>query len=320
MAGGPAVSPGRPLVIAHRGASGYLPEHTLPAKALAHGMGADYLEQDVVATRDGHLIVFHDLYLDDMTDVARRFPGRARPDGRHYCMDFSLAEIRRLRVGERRRPGAAEAVFPARFPLDGGEFAVPTLEEELRFIQGLNRSTGRSAGIYAEIKDPDWHRAHGIDLGVALVETLHRFGYRQSSDPAFVQCFDGPELRRLRREPGTQLRLVQLLEGQGPVPDAGALASIASYAQAIGPGLRLLGEQGAGDRASSGGLVAAAHGAGLAVHPYTLRADRLPPGMDSFESLLRRVFLEEGADGAFTDFPDRVVAFLDRAGRWTSRG
>jgi glycerophosphoryl diester phosphodiesterase len=101
----PAVGKGRPLVIAHRGASGYLPEHTLPSKALAHAMGADFLEQDVVATRDGQLIVFHDLYLDDLTDVSERFPGRARGDGRHYCMDLDLDEIRTLRVHERVRPG-----------------------------------------------------------------------------------------------------------------------------------------------------------------------------------------------------------------------
>ena len=85
-----------PIVIAHRGASGYLPEHTLAAKALAYGLGADYLEQDVVATRDSRLVVLHDLYLDDVTDVARRFPGRHRRDGRHYVIDFDLAETRAI--------------------------------------------------------------------------------------------------------------------------------------------------------------------------------------------------------------------------------
>src|SRR5262245_10608653 len=105
-----------PIVIAHRGASGYLPEHTLEGKALAFGLGADYLEQDVVATRDSQLVVLHDLYLDDVTDVAERFPGRQRQDGRHYAIDFDLVELQQLSVCERRRPGSSEARFPNRFP------------------------------------------------------------------------------------------------------------------------------------------------------------------------------------------------------------
>jgi len=106
-----------PLVIAHRGASGYLPEHTLAAKALAHGQGADYLEQDVVLTADDVPIVLHDIHLDSTTDVADRFPDRARPDGRWYAVDFSLAEVRQLAVGERLgRDGTA--AFPGRFPAD----------------------------------------------------------------------------------------------------------------------------------------------------------------------------------------------------------
>ena len=98
-------------IIAHRGASGYLPEHTLSAKSLAFAMGADYLEQDVVATRDGELLVFHDLERDALTDVATRFPGRARDDGRHYCIDFDLEEIRSLTVQERIDPATGEELM-----------------------------------------------------------------------------------------------------------------------------------------------------------------------------------------------------------------
>ena len=90
-----------PIVIAHRGASGYLPEHTLAAKALAHGMGANFIEQDVVLSKDGTAIVLHDIHLDSTTDVAQRFPGRARADGRFYAIDFDIQEIRQLRVHER---------------------------------------------------------------------------------------------------------------------------------------------------------------------------------------------------------------------------
>src|SRR5688572_10121230 len=152
------------LVIAHRGASGYLPEHTLEAKALAYGLGADFLEQDVVATRDSQLVVLHDLHLDDVTDVALRFPERCRADGRHYVIDFDLAELQRLTVSERRGAGAAAARFPGRFPLDKGAFRIATLDQELDLIEGLNRSMRRNVGIYPEIKHPQWHREQGIDL------------------------------------------------------------------------------------------------------------------------------------------------------------
>ncbi|MEZ5561759.1 MAG: glycerophosphodiester phosphodiesterase [Gammaproteobacteria bacterium] len=291
----------RPLVIAHRGASAYLPEHTLAGKAMAHAMGADFLEQDVVATRDGALIVFHDLYLDDLTDVAHCFPGRARADGRHYCIDFDLSEIRQLALSERRRAGQDQLRYPGRFPASAGSFSIPTLDEEIRFIQGLNHSTGRSAGIYPEIKSPAWHHEHGIDLAAQLLAELGRHGYAGAEDAAIVQCFDGEELRRVRNELGCQLRLIQLLEGG--LPTSPELAAIRHYAEGIGPGLRLL---------VGTGLLKAAHAAGLRVHAWTLRADALPPGIGSLEELIDALCPEDPVDGLFTDFPDRVLVYLNQ--------
>ncbi len=157
-------------VIAHRGAPGYLPEHTLAGVAMAHAMGADYIEQDVVLSRDGELLVLHDLTLDAVTDVAERFPGRERQDGRFYALDFDLAEIRTLRVHERRRADG-EPAFPGRFARSDVTFRVPTLREEIALIQGLNRSTGRDVGVYVEPKSPAWHRAEGRDLLAACLST-----------------------------------------------------------------------------------------------------------------------------------------------------
>ena len=291
----------RPLVIAHRGASGYLPEHTLAGKAMAHAMGADFLEQDVVATGDGTLIVFHDLYLDDLTDVALRFPGRARADGRHYCIDFDLAEIRQLALSERRRAGGDQPRYPGRFPAAAGSFTIPTLEEEIRFIQGLNRSTGRHAGIYPEIKSPAWHHEHGIDLAALMLGVLGRHGYVAAGDAAIVQCFDSDELRRVRNELGCGLRLVQLLEGDLPLaPD---LEAIRRYAEGIGPSLH---------QTVGTGLIAAAHRAGLQVHPYTVRLDALPEGCAGFGALMDALCRGDAVDGLFTDFPDRVVQYLNQ--------
>lgn len=295
-----------PLVIAHRGASGYLPEHTLAAKALAHGQGADYLEQDVVATRDGALLVFHDLYLDALTDVRARFPGRARADGRHYCIDFDLAEIRTLQVRERRDPDSGAARFPGRFPVAAGSFGIVTLDEELAFIAGLNRSTGRTAGVYPEIKEPAWHRDHGIDLGALLVATLARFGYTGPDDPVFVQCFDPAELQYLRHQLGVRLRLVQLVAAAAGPPDAALLDGLAGTVDAIGAdiGLLLAGKE-------SAALASAARRTGLQLHAWTVRADQLPPDCPTLEVLLDRLCRDLRVDGIFTDFPDLARRYCD---------
>ena len=302
-----AAEPTVPIVIAHRGSSGYLPEHTLAAKALAFAQGADFVEQDVVMTKDGVPVVLHDTTLDATSDVAARFPGRARADGRHHVTDFTLAELRTLALSERVDPATGRQVFPERFPAGRGRFGIVSLEEELEFVEGLARSTGRRVGIYPEIKSPAWHRAEGHDLAAAVIALLHRHGYATKDDPCFVQRFDPDEVARLRGELGWEGRLVQLVGGRDQddlVTDEG-LARIARVADGLGPSI---------DRVLDGSgrptdLVARAHAAGLALHPYTLRRDRLPAWTDSFEELQERL-LAAGVDGVFTDFPDLTVARL----------
>ena len=146
----------RPDIAAHRGASGYLPEHTLPAKAMAYAMGVDYVEQDVVMTRDGKLMVMHDILVDTTTDVAKKFPDRHRDNGRYYACDFTCDELRTLRVTERFDPKTGKAVFPDRFPDSPIGYQIPTLEEEFYQVQGLNKSTGRNVGVYVEVKEPEF--------------------------------------------------------------------------------------------------------------------------------------------------------------------
>ena len=313
----------RPIVIAHRGACGYLPEHTLPAKALAYAMGADYLEQDVVLTRDRVPIVVHDVQLDEVTDVAEKFPDRARADGRYYAIDFTLAEIRTLRVHERADRQTGQARYRARFPVCKSRFEIPTLAEEIEFIQGLNHSTGRNVGIYPEIKSPHWHREQGYDISPIVLKLLAEYGYSRADDRVYVQCFDADETRRMREELGTQLPLVQLIAGPPRsagdddrhaelVTDAG-LAKIAEYAQGIGPALNRIvtGIDDDGQPVFSE-LAPLAHRHGLAVHPYTFRADTLPAFAADFDSLMR-VFVDgAGVDGLFTDFPDLTREFVDR--------
>jgi glycerophosphoryl diester phosphodiesterase len=307
-----------PVVIAHRGASGYLPEHTLEAKALAYGLGADFLEQDVVATRDAQLVVLHDLHLDDVTDVAARFPGRSRADGRHYVIDFELAELQRLAVSERRKQGAAVARFPKRFPLGTGAFRIATLDQELELIAGLNRSMQRTVGVYPEIKHPGWHREHGIDLAKLLLERLAAHGYRAGGGRAFVQCFDAAELRRVATELGCELPLVQLV---GVEPEYEALLTergledVAQYAAGLGSSYAQLVSIGAagGSQPRPAPLVAAVRRAGLLLHPYTFRRDDLPGYARDFDSLLGLFFEDVGVDGMFCDHPDIAVRARDAA-------
>jgi len=308
----------RPLVIAHRGASGFLPEHTLEAKALAHGLGADYLEQDLVLTKDDVPIVLHDLYLDTVTDVATRFPGRHRNDGRYYAIDFLLEEIRQLTVSERFSHETGRAVFPNRFPAHTGRFRIPTFVEELQFIQGLNHSTGRIAGIYPEIKQPEFHERSDKDIAGVVVDVLSQSGYETADAPCYLQCFHPGTLQRLRHKEGCQLTMIQLLEARDCPPSEASSADlqeffeeIATYAQGIGPDLkRMLRNSVVVPSATlpqeesllDSRFVETAHAAGLLIHPWTLRRDALPSGIDSFETL-HQLLAESRIDGVFSDFP-----------------
>jgi glycerophosphoryl diester phosphodiesterase len=311
------------MVIAHRGASGYLPEHTLEAVAMAYAMGADYIEQDVVLTKDDRVIVLHDIHLEAVANVAQVLPQRARSDGRYYAIDFTLAEIKALQVNERIALPAGSAVYPKRFPVGWSRLEIPTLEEEIMLVQGLNKSTGREVGIYVELKAPAWHLREGKDLAKIVVEILERYGYRDQQAAAFIQCFDPATLKRLKFEMNVALPLVQLL-GENNWNEAAVdyermrtpagLTEIAAYARGIGPWLHhlVLGKDKAG-KLNISSLARDAHALGLLVHPYTFRADEFPDVFASFDEMLRTFFFEIQVDGVFTDFPDRAVKVLQES-------
>ncbi len=310
----------KPLIIAHRGASGYLPEHTLEAKRLAHEMGADYLEQDIVASRDDQLIVLHDIHLDRVTNVADRFPGRAREDGRFYVRDFDLDELRTLKVWERMQSNGA-AVYPDRYPVRSGNFRIHPLAEEIGLVRQLNAQAGRTAGIYPEIKRPAWHREEGVDIAPILLDTLRAAGYESRHDFVYVQCFDDAELRRLKLELGCPYKLIQLIGENRSLEattdfdalrTAQGLAELAKIVDGIGPKLQHAYELGTNDKKPvPTGLVDMAHAVGLAVHPYTFRADDLPEGFTSYPELVRFFAHTVNVDGLFTDFPDQTLRALE---------
>jgi len=309
------------MVIAHRGASGYLPEHTLESTAFGHALGSHYIETDAVVTRDDQLIVIHDIHLDRVTNVADRFPGRHRDDGRYYARDFDLAEIKSLNVRERRKSDGQTPVFPKRFPTGVGQFQVPTLREQIKVIQGMNRSTGRDVGVFAEIKKPAWHQSEGADISSLALQLLDDLGYRTREDNFYLQCFDGAETRRIRRDLGCELNVIQLIEDNAAkesdtdydeMRTPAGLKEISQYVEAIGPRISHVARLSAIDgQPVSTGMVSAAHENDMKVIPWTFRAEHLVPGFDSLAEMIAWCNEVLDIDGVFTDFPDMALAALD---------
>lgn len=324
------------IVIAHRGASGYLPEHTLESKALAFAQGADYLEQDLVMTKDDRLIVLHDHFLDRLTDVAQTFPDRHRDDGRFYAIDFTLEEIKSLQFTEgfEVKNGAKTQIYPKRFPMGKSAFRIHTFEEEIEFIQGLNYSMNRNVGLYPEIKAPWFHKQEGKDITVKTLEILKSYGYISKNDKIFLQIFDFHELKRIKTELfphfNMDLKLIQLiaytdwretyeLTSNGSwknydyswmfTPDG--IEELSRYADGIGPDYHMVIDPNSiRDKISFSDFSKYAKAKNLLVHPYTVRADALPQYAENIDELFRILFILAGVDGLFTDFPDKAVKFL----------
>lgn len=338
-----------PLVIAHRGASGYRPEHTLESYRLAIEMGADFIEPDLVSTKDGHLVARHEPEIGSTTDVAARseFADRKRTvliDGSHvtgwFTVDFTLAELRTLRAIQPRadRSKAFDGLFP-----------IPTLEEIIDLARHESAARDRTIGIYPETKHPSWHCEQGLPLEPRLLTALDAVGWTRADSPVFIQCFESGNLRWLRSR--TDVRFVQLIDGgelrddgsvtppakwssagtcrfysQGSVPDdfsiAESFATIREYADAVGPWKRHL----IGSRRTDPNddtertrrvttptrFVELAHAAGLAVHPWTFRNEPMHLAADYGDDPLAeyRAFAELGVDAVFSDFPDTAVAAL----------
>lgn len=310
------------LVIAHRGASGERPEHTLAAYERAIDQGADYIEPDLVVTKDLHLVARHETELSDTTDVAEReeFADRRRTrnvEGQMvagwFADDFTLAELRTLRVKER-LPG----LRPANAAFDG-LYQVPSFDEIVTLVRAKEAETGRKIGLYPELKHPTMLLEQaGIDTVDLLVSKLREYDLDDADDPVFVQIFEVGPLKRLDAMVETPLVMLISSEG-GPYDEPSmqwaqmmtpaGLAEIAAYADGIGPWLgHVLEADG-----TPTSLVADAHTAGLKVHPWTVRKENafLPPPLRSAGGEAARGNVEAlvglleaaGVDGYFTDDP-----------------
>ncbi len=285
-----------PIIIAHRGASGYLPEHTLAAYDLAIDLGADYIEPDLVITKDGVLIARHDRYLSTTTNVADHPEYAARKtekpghDGAEWFVeDFTLAELKKLRAVQPRKD---------RSPEWDGIFEIPTFEEILQLAQSRSADTGRRIGVYPETKHPAALEALGLFFDEELLRLLKMYGYDKASDPVFIQSFEIENLKRLRDQ--TTVRLIFLTER---LPNV-SFNEIASFADGVGPYKKLLLDESKRDT----GFINNAHNAGLEVHPWTFRDDDVLPEFDGDIRGEMKIFFELGIDGMFSDFSDTAVS------------
>lgn len=302
-----------PIVIAHRGASGYLPEHTLESAALAFSQGADYIEQDIVISKDGVLIVLHDIHLETVTNVESIFPDKARSDGRYYALDFTLEELRQLRVHERQNTDGSQ-VFPNRYQ-GTAQFSIATFEEHIELVTQLNRQFNKSVGFYPEIKSPAWHLTQGVDISQKVINILRKHELDDFNKPIYLQCFDFAELKRIRNALGAQLKLVQLIADNSWnesstdyiwLQSEQGIKEVSLVAQGIGPWLPQLFDL---QTLEAKPLHRFAKALNLSIHPYTHRIDQLP-GELSNNQLLSILTKQLQVDGVFTDFTPNVVAFL----------
>lgn len=328
------VIPGEPTIIAHRGACGYVPEHTLESYTLSVLMGADFVEPDLVMTRDNVLIARHDNQLHLTTNVSYHptFADREKSktvdgvlESGWFVEDFSLSEIKELMAIER-----IPNIRPANTVYDG-QFEIPTFQEIIDRVRTLEQLLGRTIGIYPETKHPSHFLALGMPMDEMLVKQLHRNGYQGKDAPIYIQSFEISNLRKIRRM--TDIPLIQLLSPTGQPFDAvcarspltydnmataEGLKTIAEYADGVGPEKyhfilpRTDGDH--LDEAHATDFVRNAHSAGLKVHPYTFRAenfflshdyrkgdDQTAQGESVAEVLL---FLKLGIDGLFIDQAD----------------
>ena len=290
-----------PLIIAHRGASGLYPEHTLEAYGAAIDMGADFIEPDLVMTRDGVLVARHDRYLSDSTDIADHpeFADRrviktvnGSPQEDWFVEDFTLNELKTLR---------ARQAFTGRSAEYDDRFAIPTFTEILGLV-AISNSSGQKVGIYPELKSPEVYAGLGMDMPGAVLAAIEAAGLKEVGAPVYIQSFHPGTLRTLDSQ--SDWPLVQLLPASGGErlsPD-----QIAAYADGIGPWKQIMVQFRGGPQA----YVDLAHSAGLEVHPYTYRADDIAPGFETFEGELTATYAL-GVDAIFTDHPDKALAVRD---------
>lgn len=297
-------------IIAHRGAPGYLPEHSLESTTLAFAQRPDFIEQDVVITADNIPVVLHDIHLETVSNVASLFPQRHRDDKRYYARDFTLDELRTLTLVERRNYNGKQ-VFPHRYSGINARFTIATLMEHFELIRELNREFNTNIGVYPEVKSPAFHLSEGVDASKIVIDALDEYGFGGAKGNSYLQCFDLNEVKRIRETLNYTGKVVMLI-GENSWAESNTdydwlrteegLKTVAQYANGIGPWIGHLLDEAAYEQGTIKPVnwLAYAHQYELTIHPYTYRHDALPEGMTGTQ-LLNTLKDVLNVDGVFTD-------------------
>lgn len=300
-----------PQIVAHRGASGYLPEHSLNGYQLAIDLGTDYVEPDLCLSKDAVFVCIHDTTLDATTDIIDHpeYADRKKEDGSFYVADFTLAELKTLRLKQR---------SSSRTDLYNGLLTIPTFQELTDLMWQNYAATGRMVGIYPELKEPFYHDSLGFNFSMAemLIQQLEIAGYQTKGctnnmtqvNPVAIQCFEGETLRKLKDM--TDIPLLQLVTDEILFTED-SLSAVAQYAQAVGPKKDFL-EQNYADLQTARDKVQMAHSLGLVLHPWTVKQDSVPTDLfDSAAAEAAYLYCCLQVDGIFAEFPDRMRETLD---------
>lgn len=302
-------------VIAHRGLPRLFPEHTIKGLEESLKLPIDYVEPDVVLTKDKIPVVLHDIHIDTTTDVKKVFPSRSRKDGRYYAIDFTLTELKTLRANHRIKIKSGKPAIGTRVPIKNSPYKIPTLDEFIQTVLKHNKKNKKSVGIYPEIKAPQFHLNEGYDSTMIIHDKLLKIKKENPSFKIIVQCFHSKTLKRLKKMK-SPFFLVQLI-GQNTWRESDdnykkmrtkkGLQEVKKYADGVGPWLYHLVKK---KTKKPNSFLKDAKEIGLIVHPYTLRNDALPKFAESEMEVLF-LLLASGADGIFTDNAHTTIPILE---------
>ncbi|MCB9061367.1 MAG: glycerophosphodiester phosphodiesterase [Halobacteriovoraceae bacterium] len=305
------------VIIAHRGASGYLPEHTLEGVAMAHAFNVDFIEPDLVLTKDNQLIVRHDIFLETTTNVAKLFPDRKRADGRYYAIDFNLDEIKKLSVHERTKKDLVNVNYDKRFPLyKENHFKVPLFEDYIKLVKGLNKSRKMKIGIYPELKSPQFHLDEGKDIFKIFHNKISKLNLNKNDGFLYLQCFNSDFLKRYFDNYKPQFPLIQLIgENSWEISktDFDFLKTIegVKFMKTYAKGVAAWIPQVVTIDLKQSQFLKYLKQNHLIIHVYTLRKDELYNPLKTFEQHVDFLFKKIEVDGIFTDHADLITS-LDR--------
>lgn len=309
-----------PIIVGHRGASAYLPEDTLISVAGGYLQYPDYLKFDTSMTKDGKIVIAHDIYLDYSTNIKEIYPNMARADGHIYINDLTLDEIKKLTARERTKADFITPAYPDRFPVtDALPIGVPTLDEMLILIRGLDKSTGHNIGVCIDPKGPGQYADKGHEFAKTLLEVLAKYGYKDANSKCYVNSFDPKILKYIKYDLHSNIKLVQSVYDNVPeCPDVDyskmltkeGLKEISTYACGVDPAFKLIFiDYGKSKDFQPNDVVRLAHDNGLIVRAWTLRKEDLPAGV-TYDEFCDVLFKKAKVDAVHTDSPDLGVNYV----------